>query len=110
MSTISTQPIPIRGAISDNSGMVTKPWVEYFRSLQVIATAGIYVVANAAITAGTHTKITYDEKGLVTLGVDATTTDIPEGINLYYTDARVLALIASSGLINNNDDYMTVGT
>jgi len=69
-----------------------------------------YVVANDAITAATKTKITYDEKGLVTAGADATTTDIAEGSNLYYTDARVLALIDASGLINNNDDYMTVGT
>lgn len=44
---------------------------------------------NAAIVAGTATKITYDAKGLVTAGASATTTDIGEGTNLYYTDARV---------------------
>jgi hypothetical protein len=47
------------------------------------------VAANSVITGGTHTKITYDTKGLVTDGVDATTTDIAEGTNLYYTEARV---------------------
>lgn len=35
------------------------------------------VVANAAITGGTHTKITYDAKGLVTAGEDLEASDIP---------------------------------
>ncbi|WP_111707498.1 MopE-related protein [Lutibacter citreus] len=46
---------------------------------------------NVAITGGSKTKITYDSKGLVTAGADATTTDIAEGTNLYYTEARVTA-------------------
>ncbi|UMB60824.1 hypothetical protein MHL31_01095 [Lutibacter sp. A80] len=46
---------------------------------------------NSAITGATKTKITYDAKGLVTAGADATTTDIAEGTNLYYTEARVTA-------------------
>jgi len=50
-----------------------------------------FVAANTAITGATHTKITYDAKGLVTSGVDATTSDIAEGTNLYYTEARVSA-------------------
>ena len=36
------------------------------------------VVGNASITGGTHTKITYDSKGLVTGGEDLTVADIPE--------------------------------
>ena len=35
------------------------------------------VVANAAITGATHTKITYDSKGLVTAGEDLAEADIP---------------------------------
>ena len=50
-----------------------------------------YVAPNATITGATKTKITYDSKGLVTTGADATTTDIAEGSNLYYTDTRVRA-------------------
>jgi ABC-type Fe3+-hydroxamate transport system substrate-binding protein len=34
------------------------------------------VVANPDITAGTKTKITYDEKGLVTAGEDVTWSDV----------------------------------
>ena len=47
------------------------------------------VTKNADIAGDTKTKITYDAKGLVTAGEDATTSDISEGTNLYYTEARV---------------------
>jgi len=43
---------------------------------------------NASITGATKTKITYDAKGLVTVGADATTADIAESGNLYFTDER----------------------
>lgn len=52
------------------------------------------VTKNANITGATKTKITYDAKGLVTAGADATTDDISEGAtNLYYTNARADARI-----------------
>ena len=38
--------------------------------------AGNYVGSNGAMTAGTKTKITYDGKGLVTGGGDATAADV----------------------------------
>lgn len=38
------------------------------------------VDANAAITGGTHTKITYDEKGLVTAGADLASTDVTNAL------------------------------
>ena len=40
-------------------------------------TANAAVVANSPINSGTHTKITYDAKGLVTAGEDLTAADIP---------------------------------
>lgn len=46
--------------------------------------------SNPQITGGTKTKITYDSKGLITSGDDATTDDITEGLNLYFTENRVL--------------------
>ncbi|MBT7081829.1 MAG: hypothetical protein HN929_10235, partial [Chloroflexi bacterium] len=49
----------------------------------------IKVDKNNDITGDTKTKITYDAKGLVTAGTDATTTDIAEGSRMYYTEARV---------------------
>ena len=50
--------------------------------------SSVFLKKNSAITGATHTKITYDTNGLVTSGTDATTSDIAEGSNLYYTDAR----------------------
>ncbi len=47
------------------------------------------VVKNTAITGATKTKITYDAKGLVTSGADATTADIADSSNKrYQTDAQ----------------------
>jgi len=45
-------------------------------------------LANSGVVAGTYTKITVDAKGRATAGASATTTDISEGTNLYYTSAR----------------------
>lgn len=54
---------------------------------------GTKVTANTAITGATKTKITYDSKGLVTAGVDATTADIADSINKrYVTDAQLILL------------------
>lgn len=53
------------------------------------------VDANTVITGATGTKITYDSKGLVTAGGNATTDDITEGSSLYHTSARVLAVLLS---------------
>lgn len=39
------------------------------------------VESNAAITAGTSTKVTYDAKGLITSGTTLSATDIPSGVD-----------------------------
>lgn len=69
------------------------------------------VVPNAAITPGTKTKITYDAKGLVTAGADTTTSDISEGTNLYFTQARALATLlagftSGSGTVTSADTIL----
>ena len=53
-----------------------------------------YILKNTAITGATKTKITYDSNGLVTAGADATTTDINEGTNQYFTQARARTSIS----------------
>ena len=50
----------------------------------------------SGVTAGTYTKVTVDTKGRVTVGASATTSDISEGTNLYYTDARVLSYLSAN--------------
>jgi hypothetical protein len=53
-------------------------------------------LANSGVTAGTYTKVTVDSKGRITVGASSTTSDISEGTNLYYTDARVLAYLGAN--------------
>ena len=61
---------------------------------------------NAAITASTKTKITYDAKGLVTAGADATTADIADSTNKrYVTDAQLVVVGNTSG--TNTGDNAT---
>jgi hypothetical protein len=63
---------------------------------------------NAAITGATKTKITYDAKGLVTAGADATTADIADSSNKrYVTDAQLTVLGNTSGT-NTGDQTITL--
>jgi len=65
------------------------------------------VIANAAIVAGTNTKITYDTKGLVTSGAAATTADIADSTDKRYcTDAQKVVIGNTS---NTNTGDVTIG-
>ena len=59
-------------------------------------TSTTLTLAASGVTAGTYTKVTVDSKGRVTVGASATTSDIAEGTNLYYTDARVLSYLTTN--------------
>lgn len=62
---------------------------------------------NLAITAATKTKITYDIKGLVTAGADATTADIADSLNKrYVTDANLTVIGNTSG--TNTGDQVVI--
>lgn len=63
-----------------------------------------YLAPNSSITGATKTKVTYDAKGLVTAGADATTSDISEGSNLYYTDER--AQDATGAMVDSSLVYV----
>jgi hypothetical protein len=61
---------------------------------------------NSAITGATKTKVTYDQKGLVTAGADATTADIADSTNRrYVTDAQLVVVGNTSG--TNTGDNAT---
>lgn len=63
--------------------------VQYPSAKAVYTGLNAKVDKNTAITAGTKTKITYDAKGLVTAGADATTADIADSTDKrYVTDAQ----------------------
>jgi hypothetical protein len=64
---------------------------------------GTKVTGNTAITGATKTKITYDSKGLVTVGADATTADIAASTNKnYVTDAQQTVITNTSGTNSGN--------
>ncbi len=72
---------------------------------QIPLTAGTnYIVPNSAISASTKTKISYDSKGLITAGADATTADIAPSTNRnYVTDTQSGVLSNTSGT-NTGDE------
>ena len=76
---------------------------------QAPLTAGTsYLVPNSAITGATKTKITFDTKGLVTAGADATTADIAPSTNRnYVTDAQAGVISNTSGT-NTGDQTITL--
>jgi hypothetical protein len=70
----------------------------------IAAGANVGVVPNAGIESATKTKITYDAKGLVTSGADATTADIADSSNKrYVTDANLVVIGNTSGT-NSGDN------
>lgn len=70
---------------------------------------------NAAITGATKTKVTYDAKGLVTAGADATTADIADSSNKRYVTDAQLTVVGNTSNTNTGDvtlagtlDYITI--
>lgn len=76
-------------------------------SLSAAVAGTDYVAPNTAIAGATKTKITYDSKGLVTAGADATTSDIAEGTNQYFTTARVLSTALTGYAVGTNTALAT---
>ena len=65
------------------------------------------VDSNTAITGATKMKITYDSKGLVTSGADATTADIADSLNKrYVTDANLTTIGNTSGTNTGDQTFL----
>lgn len=62
------------------------------------------VTGNTTITGATKTKITYDSKGLVTAGADATTADIADSTNKRYVTDANLTVIGNTSGTNTGDN------
>ena len=62
------------------------------------------VASNSVITGATKTKITYDAKGLVTSGADATTADIADSSNKRYVTDANLTVIGNTSGTNTGDE------
>lgn len=67
------------------------------------------VTKNSSITGATKTKITYDSKGLVTSGTDATTADIADSSNRRYVTDAQLTVIGNTSGTNTGDQTSIVG-
>lgn len=65
---------------------------------------------NTAITGATKTKITYDSKGLVTAGANATTADIADSSEKRYVTERQAAILAVLDSANLDFDESEAGT
>ena len=62
---------------------------------------------NAAITGATKTKVTYDAKGLVTAGADATTADIADSTDKRYVTDAQLTVIGNTSGTNTGDQNLS---
>ena len=85
--------------------------VSFDGTANIVVADSTKVVANPAITSATKTKITYDAKGLVTSGTDATTADIVDSLNKrYVTDAEKVVIGNTSGTNSGNETTATIGS
>lgn len=73
-------------------------------SSRIVVNADNIDLATTGVTAGTFTKVTIDTYGRATSATSATTSDIAEGSNLYYLDARAQASITggASSIVTSN--------
>jgi hypothetical protein len=91
-------------AVKIADGSVSNEEFQVLNGLQSVLDAK--VDENAAITGATKTKITFDAKGLVTSGADATTADIADSVDKrYVTDAQATVIGNTSG--TNTGDNAT---
>lgn len=73
-------------------------------------TQAVGVIPNAPIIGDTKTKITYDTKGLVTSGDNATTADIADSTDARYcTDAQKTVIGNTSGTNSGDETTATLG-
>jgi hypothetical protein len=91
---IKTEIDPLGGTsytINGTSQLLSVPYALHSKTAETIS-------AGSSITGDTKTKISYDSKGLVTAGADATTADIATSANKnYVTDAQLTVLGNTSG-------------
>ena len=94
-------------AARTNLGLVIGTDVLAYRTFGTAANSSTtdFVAANASISGATKTKLTYDSKGLVTAGADATTADItPSTDKNYVTDAQKSGVLSNTSGINTGDE------
>lgn len=68
---------------------------------------GNKVTKNTDIVGATKTKITYDTKGLITSGADATTADFADSLNKRFVTDAQLTVIGNTSGTNTGDQSLT---
>ena len=108
----STGTISITSASASNNGYLSSADFITFNNKQNTLTTGVdYLAPNSSINAATKTKISYDAKGLVLSGTDATTADIAPSTNRnYVTDAQVGVITNTSGSNTGDETAGTIKT
>jgi len=93
------------------NGQTATTSVQGFMSAAQVTALNGKVTGNGAITGSTKTKITYDSKGLVTGGADATTADIAASTDKrYVTDAQLTVIGNTSGTNTGDETNTTIKT
>jgi len=88
-----------------NTAKNSYPSADQIKLAGIAAGANVGVVPNPSITGETKTKITYDTKGLVISGTDATTADIAASTDKnYVTDAQLTVIGNTSGTNTGDQD------
>jgi hypothetical protein len=93
-------------AVLLNTAKNSYPTADATKLAGIAAGANVGVVPNTGITGGTKTKITYDTKGLVTAGADATTSDIAASTDKNYVTNAQLTVIANTSGTNTGDQNL----
>ena len=105
--------ITILGDISTNSLTITPTELSHLDNVtsNIQTQLNSKVVGNSSIVGGTHTKISYDTKGLVTGGTNATTADIDDSSNRrYVTDIEKTNINYLTGVTSNVQTQITTET
>ncbi len=107
----STGTLSMTAASVANNGYLSAADFTTFTNKQNTLTAGVdYITPNVSINAATKTKITYDAKGLVLAGADATTADIAASTNKnYVTDVQSAVLFNTSGVNTGDQTIILTG-
>jgi len=105
IDTISATEITVNTVVDDDAALTANSATAIASQKATKSYADTKVTSNTAITGATKTKITYDTKGLVTSGADATTADIADSLNKrYVTDANLTTIGNQSGTNTGDQD------
>lgn len=105
---VSADILPIVDSVAGDNKKVTAGTLPVSTATQTALNAKVN--SNSAITGDTKTKITYDSKGLVTAGADATTADINDSTDRrYVTDAQLVVIGNTSGTNTGNQTITLTG-